>query len=189
MIITSDLINQLYITVSAAFADGLGTAESQYEKIAMVVPSSSRENVYPWLGTLPSMRKWAGDRVIRNLSTHDYSIKNEKFESTLAVKRDDLEDDQVGIYGPLFRDMGAEVKEPSPIKKAMMWSAIKMNAGADNSRANIAQMMIRGTVTGLTSLKTTMSESGNALHGDVKNLLQELITIEENCEQRLKKYL
>ena len=108
MIITTDLINQLYITVSAAFADGLGTAESQYEKIAMVVPSSSRENVYPWLGTLPSMRKWAGDRVIRNLSTHDYSIKNEKFESTLAVKRDDLEDDQVGIYGPLFRDMGAE---------------------------------------------------------------------------------
>ncbi len=91
MIITTDLINQLYITVSAAFADGLGTAESQYEKIAMVVPSSSRENVYPWLGTLPSMRKWAGDRVIRNLSTHDYSIKNEKFESTLAVKRDDLD--------------------------------------------------------------------------------------------------
>ena len=89
----------------------------------------------------------------------------------------------------LARDMGAEVKEPSPIKKAMMWSAIKMNAGADNSRANIAQMMIRGTVTGLTSLKTTMNESGNALHGDVKNLLQELITIEENCEQRLKKYL
>lgn len=74
----------------------------------MTVPSSSRENVYPWLGTLPSMRKWVGDRVIRNLSAHDYSIKNEPFEATLAIKRDDIEDDQVGIYGPLFRDMGAE---------------------------------------------------------------------------------
>ena len=65
----------------------------------MVVPSGTRENVYPWLGTLPSMQKWAGDRIIRNLKAHKYSIENEKFEMTIAVKRDDIEDDQVGIYG------------------------------------------------------------------------------------------
>lgn len=74
----------------------------------MVVPSGTRENVYPWLGTLPSMQKWAGDRIIRNLKAHKYSIENEKFEMTIAVKRDDIEDDQVGIYGPMFRDMGAQ---------------------------------------------------------------------------------
>ena len=74
----------------------------------MTVPSSTKENVYPWLGTLPSMQKWAGDRIIRNLKAHKYSIENEKFEMTIAVKRDDIEDDQVGIYGPMFRDMGAQ---------------------------------------------------------------------------------
>ena len=66
----------------------------------MTVPSSTKENVYPWLGTLPSMQKWAGDRIIRNLKAHKYSIENEKFEMTIAVKRDDIEDDQVGIYRP-----------------------------------------------------------------------------------------
>lgn len=108
MLITPSTLNELYIAVSAAFTEGLGTAASQYEKIAMVVPSSTRQNVYPWLGSLPSMKKWAGDRIIRNLTAHKYSIENEKFELTIAVRRDDIEDDQFGMYGPMFRDMGAE---------------------------------------------------------------------------------
>jgi hypothetical protein len=82
-----------------------------------------------------------------------------------------------------------DVKEPSPVKKAMMWSAIKMNAGGDNSESNIAQMMIRGTVTGITSLKTTLSESEEKLCDDVKKLLQKFITLEESYEKRLKKFL
>ena len=87
MDINRSTLEQFYFGVSAAFQGGLGTAESQYEKIAMVVPSGTRENVYPWLGTLPSMQKWAGDRIIRNLKAHKYSIENEKFEMTIAVKR------------------------------------------------------------------------------------------------------
>ena len=89
----------------------------------------------------------------------------------------------------LAREMGAEIKAPSPVKKAMMWSAIKMNAAADNSRSNIAQMMIRGTVTGMTSLKTTLSESGEAVGDEVRALTEQLISAEENFERRLKTYL
>ena len=82
-----------------------------------------------------------------------------------------------------------DVKEPSPIKKAMMWSAIKMGTANDNSSQNIAQMMIRGTVTGITSLKTTLTDGGKNLDAEVKKLLTELINMEEGFEKRLKKYL
>ena len=88
----------------------------------------------------------------------------------------------------LAQRMGAEVKEPSPVKKAMMWSAIKMNAAADNSRSNIAQMMIRGTVTGITSLKTTLTDAGD-MDMEIKELLTSLIALEEGFERKLKKYL
>ena len=81
------------------------------------------------------------------------------------------------------------LKEPSPIKKAMMWSAIKMNAATDNSRSNIAQMMIKGTVNGITSLKTSLSEGEEIMNVDVKSLLKELIAVEEGFEKKLKKYL
>lgn len=89
----------------------------------------------------------------------------------------------------LAKKLDVDVKEPSPIKKAMMWSAIKMNSATDNSRSNIAQMMIRGTVTGITSLKTTMTEGEHVMSDEVKDLLKDLITVEENFEQKLKKYL
>ena len=81
------------------------------------------------------------------------------------------------------------LKEPSPIKKAMMWSAIKMGAANDNSSQNIAQMMIRGTVTGITSLKTSLTDGGSKLDPEVKKLLTELISIEEGFEKKLKKFL
>ena len=82
-----------------------------------------------------------------------------------------------------------DVKEPSPIKKAMMWSAIKMGTANDNSSQNIAQMMIRGTVTGITSLKTSLTDSGKDLDPEVKKLLTELINMEEGFEKNLKKFL
>lgn len=82
-----------------------------------------------------------------------------------------------------------DLKEPSPIKKAMMWSAIKMNAATDNSRQNVAQMMIKGTVNGITSLKTSLTEGEKIMNTEVKNLLTDLITLEEGFERKLKSYL
>jgi hypothetical protein len=89
----------------------------------------------------------------------------------------------------LAKRLELDLKEPSPVKKAMMWSAIKMNTASDNSPANLAQMMIKGTVTGITSLKTSLSQGEKVMGDDVKALLKELITTEENFEKKLKKYL
>ncbi len=82
-----------------------------------------------------------------------------------------------------------ELKEPSPVKKAMMWSAIKMGAASDNSGQNIAQMMIRGTVSGITSLKTSLTDGEKTMDAEVKKLLCDLISIEEGFEKKLKKFL
>lgn len=82
-----------------------------------------------------------------------------------------------------------DVKEPSAIKKAMMWSAIKMGTANDNSSQNIAQMMIRGTVNGITSLKTSLTDGEKNMDVEVKKLLNELINMEEGFEKKLKKFL
>lgn len=82
-----------------------------------------------------------------------------------------------------------DVKEPNPMKKAMMWSAIKMGTANDDSSQNIAQMMIRGTVTGITSLKTSLTDGEKDLDPEVKKLLTELIVLEEGFEKKLKRFL
>jgi len=89
----------------------------------------------------------------------------------------------------LARDKGTEVKEPNPFKKAMMWGSIKMSTLTDNSRSHIAEMMIQGTVMGITSLKASRNETYRDADDEVIKLLDEMIQTEEEFEKKLKQYL
>lgn len=106
MIINQAGLEALFTAIKTAFNKGLKNAETYWEKIATPVPSSTRENKYTWLGEFPRLRKWIGDRQVKNLAAHDYSIKNEPYEGTIGVPRDDIEDDTYGVFAPLYEEMG-----------------------------------------------------------------------------------
>ena len=89
----------------------------------------------------------------------------------------------------LARKYNLELKEPSPMKKAMMWSAIKMGTASDNSAQNVAQMMLKGTIQGITSLRTSLTDGELIMDAEVKKLLTELIDLEEGFEKKLKTFL
>ena len=89
----------------------------------------------------------------------------------------------------LAKDKNLEVKEPNPFKKAMMWGSIKMNTLTDNSRAHIADMMVQGTVMGVTSLRTTASELAIDGTDQIISLLNEIIQAEEQFEKKWKEFL
>lgn len=83
--------------------------ESSYERIATVVPSTTREEEYGWLKDIPQIREWIGDRQINALVEEGYKIRNKSYELTIGVKADDINDDIVGNYAPRFQMMGDEV--------------------------------------------------------------------------------
>jgi hypothetical protein len=89
----------------------------------------------------------------------------------------------------IARDKGIELKEPNGLKKAMMWGSIKMSAMMDGSRNHIAEMMLKGTVTGITSLRTSQSDLPIEPDKEIADLLAETITMEEKFEKRLKEFL
>lgn len=76
-----------------------------WDKIATKVSSETGEESYKWLGKIPRMREWIGDRQIQNLAASDYTIKNKDFELTIGVDRNDIEDDKIGIYAPVVQDI------------------------------------------------------------------------------------
>lgn len=87
----------------------------------------------------------------------------------------------------LAKDKDIELKNPSPIKKAMMWSSIKMSTLGDNSRAHIAEMMVQGTVMGITALKNSLSSmSKDYADEEIKQLAEELLQSEEKFEKTWK---
>ena len=106
MLINSGNLRTLYIAYSAAFKDGLGMAKPTWDKVAMRIPSTTRTQEYGWLGQFPRVREWLGERQVNNLSQYAYAIKNRDFENTIGVDRNDIEDDNIGIYTPLFTEMG-----------------------------------------------------------------------------------
>lgn len=96
----------LFTGFKANFQSGFSGVTPQWPQVATLVPSTTSKEMYSWLRELPGLREWLGDRQILQLSQGGYEIVNRKFEQTIGVRVDDLEDDTFGTYKPLFEMMG-----------------------------------------------------------------------------------
>ncbi len=94
----------------------------------------------------------------------------------------------IGEISTFMAEQNIEPKDVNPMKKAMLFSSIKMKTLFNNSKNQVAEMMINGTVMGITELTAMKNESENLDEG-VLNLLTKLLELEENYEERLKKFL
>lgn len=105
-VITPAVIDAMNKGFNTSFQLGLGSYTSMVAVLATIINSTSSEETYGWLGDIPKLREWIGDRQIKGLSAKGYTIKNRKFESTIEVPRDDIEDDKLGLYGPRIQMLG-----------------------------------------------------------------------------------
>ena len=110
-IVKAALIQALFTGWKSDFQGALMGVEAQHTKIATAISSTTKSNTYGWLGKFPKLREWIGDRQLKSIKEHSYSIVNKKYESSVAVERDDIEDDEVGIYSPMFQEMGQAAAE------------------------------------------------------------------------------
>lgn len=122
MIINSDSLRALYTGFSTAYQNGFKGVEPTYKRVATTVPSTTRSNEYGWMGEVPRIREWIGDRVIQNLSKYSYTIRNKPWEMTIGVDRDDIEDDNIGIFAPLFTEMG---RATASFPDELVWPFLK----------------------------------------------------------------
>lgn len=104
--VTPELVKALFVGFGKNFRDGLAKAPSQYTKIATVIKSTTASNTYAWLGQMPGMTEWIGDRTLTAIQSHGYSIVNKDWASGVEIKKTDIEDDNVGVYSPLIEELG-----------------------------------------------------------------------------------
>ena len=100
--------------LQVVFTKAIQGAPTQWEKVAMRTTSSKAQEIYAWLGAVPSMRKMIGDIVINNLSASSYVITNDEYENTIAVKQAEIERDDasgLGIYRPMVASMGIAAQQ------------------------------------------------------------------------------
>jgi phage major head subunit gpT-like protein len=106
MIVNQANLSAIYQGFKTAFKGGFADVAPEWQKVATLVPSTTKTENYGWLASWPQLREWIGDRQIKSLQAFGYSITNKKFESSIGVPRDDIEDDTFGVFGNMFAEMG-----------------------------------------------------------------------------------
>lgn len=111
MLINKAAIAAVFISLKVIFNKAFEAAPSIWEKTTMKVPSGSSQNNYNWLSRFPRMKKWIGEKTLKALKAFKYTIVNDDWEATVEVDRNDIEDDNIGIYAPQAQEAGFSAKQ------------------------------------------------------------------------------
>ncbi len=84
---------------------------SVVEQIATVINTTLPIQKYAWLGAVPPMREFIDERKPSGLSAYALSIEDKVFESTIAVDRKAIEDDQVDLIRLRVRDLAYRIAQ------------------------------------------------------------------------------
>lgn len=106
LVINASNLTAIYQGFKTAFKNAFGGVSPDWQKVATLVPSTTAIENYGWLGSWPQLREWIGDRQIKSLQAFGYSVTNKKFESSIGVSRDSIEDDTYGVFGNMMAEMG-----------------------------------------------------------------------------------
>jgi phage major head subunit gpT-like protein len=90
------------------FDEALRAQRPVYPTIAMQRRSTGASEPFGFLGGLPQMREWLGDRIFNQLNAATFEVENKEYESSILVDRKDIEDDRFGLYGDVVGGMAEE---------------------------------------------------------------------------------
>ncbi len=111
MIINQEALARLYTGFTAVFNAAFQDTETWHERVAMTVPANTRIMDYKFLLDFPMVREWIGDRQISSLEPKAYQVESKDWEATIEVDRNDIEDDQLGLYNPIISALAQEARK------------------------------------------------------------------------------
>ena len=122
MLITNTALQALRVGFQTEFQGAFDAVPKMKDRVAKTVRSTTAMNTYGWLKSLTGMREWLGSRLVDNLSEASYTILNKSFEKTIGVNRDNIEDDNLGMYSDGFTMMGDGAGR---LPEELVWGLLK----------------------------------------------------------------
>lgn len=94
--------------LTAKFDIGMEQASPFYPEVCTQVTSQGADEKYGFMGAMPGMREWLGDREFQSLRAADYTLANKEYESSVKIEKNDIDDDRLSMYGPVLEQLGQE---------------------------------------------------------------------------------
>lgn len=109
-VVTSDFLSAMYTNLKAVYLQTFEAAQNAdpWQRLVMEVPSSTLTETYEWLGSVPKMAEWVDERLLGDLSEETFSLTNKHYEATVAVDRNALDDNRLGMILPRVRQLAME---------------------------------------------------------------------------------
>ncbi len=130
-VITSAVLGAINNGLNLAYNTQLYAAVDPTKPFTFDANSTGASEVYPSLGMLKGVREWIGAREVQSLSQTQFSIANKTFEETIAIKREDIEDDKYGMYSVVAGQMGQDAGQLPPLLKARLLLSGQTGIGPD----------------------------------------------------------
>ena len=126
--------------------------------------------------------------ALQSINDLNEELTDEKFKKELKEEYEGYEK-IIGEISSLMKSNGIEPKDIGTFKKMMLKASVKMNTAKSDNRSDVAEMMIKGTVMGITDIYRELDEQKDIVAPEVKELATKLASLEEGYEERLKQYL
>lgn len=108
MQITPQSLRDLRVAINMLFTGARQKTPSVYQDIATRTTSATKTVSFPSHAATRKLRRWEGERKVVGGKAYDYQVTAEKFELTMGIPVEEIEDDNIGAYNALVMDAGEQ---------------------------------------------------------------------------------
>ena len=115
-------------------------------------------------------------------------VKDNEFKKVLATEYDKYEDISKRVNKLYSNYSSKEPHETNAMNKMMTWYGIQMKTMTDDTNSKLSELLMQGTNMGIIEGRRLINANSDAAP-DVKSILEEFVTMQEDSVETLKKYL
>lgn len=116
-------------------------------------------------------------------------VEDNQFKNILKTEYNKYKDISARV-NKLYNNFATnkEPHETNTMNKMMTWYGIQMKTMTDNTTSKLSELLMQGTNMGIIEGRRLINQNAN-VSSDVKNILHDFVTMQEDSVETLKKYL
>ena len=115
-------------------------------------------------------------------------VKDKEFGKVLDVEFNKYKDISRRVNELYSNYSDKEPHETNTMNKMMTWYGVQMKTMTDDSTSKLSELLMQGTNMGIIEGRRLLNENVNIAQ-DVKSILTDFVTMQEDSVETLKKYL
>lgn len=116
-------------------------------------------------------------------------VEDNQFKNILKTEYNKYKDISARV-NKLYNNFATnkEPHETNTMNKMMTWYGIQMKTMTDDTTSKLSELLMQGTNMGIIEGRRLINQNAN-VSSDVKNILYDFVTMQEDSVETLKKYL